>query len=167
LLKKQKSILAIFLIGVFTFNTLGFCLFSTLILIHKKSVFNKILSGDFKSEELYVLEESQISNARWVHQHEFEWKGEMYDVVKTKTVDGRKSYSCKKDSKEDLLKKQQRKASEKSSRKKMVELLKIFVQANHFQEPLLRLNTTNVESGIFVNKCSSKHLKISSPPPKG
>jgi hypothetical protein len=165
-LKKQKSILAVFLIGVFTFNTLGFCLFSTLILIHKKSVFNKILSGDFKSEEMFVLEENQISNARWVHKHEFEWKGEMYDVVKTKTSNGHKSYTCKKDTKEDMLKKQQRKASEKSSRKKMVELLKIFVQANHIHKPLLMVNATKVENAILVNKYSSKHPKILSPPPK-
>ncbi len=163
----KRPYIALLLVGVFSFNILGYGLFSLLIVTHKKGEFNRIISGDFKKEELCILKGSAIKNAQWEHAREFEWKGEMYDVVKKENKDGDVLYTCKKDTKEDHLKKQSRKAAEKSTTKKMNEMSKIFVQIPPIDHSEFLLNTTNNKLSAMQNDYSFAYSLLLTPPPKG
>lgn len=166
-MKQQRAFIALLLVGIFIFNMLGYCMFSVLILTHQKSVFNQIISGKFEKKELCILNGSDIKNARWEHEKEFEWNEEMYDVVKKENKNGEITYTCKKDSKEDQLKNQKRKASEKSTARKMVEMVKIFVQTTTAEQPSFIFEIQKSEIGILTLDYSFYFLSISSPPPKG
>jgi hypothetical protein len=121
--RKQKTWLALFIAGVLMVNTLGYTLFSVCIITHKKWVFSRIETG-VGEEEVVVLNAANIQDAKWENKREFEWNHQMYDVVSVNQVDGNLTYTCKKDEKEDDLKKQR----EKTSHKKMSAWVKIFVQ---------------------------------------
>ena len=165
-MKWQKSFIALLLVGVFTFNMLGYCIFSVLILTHKKSILNEIISGKFEKEELCVLKGSDIKKAKWEHENEFEWQGEMYDVLKQENKKGDLIYTCKKDTKEDQLKDQKRKAAEKSAARKMIEMTKIFVQATVVNQPCFIFGIQKIEIGTFIQGYSIHYSAILSPPPK-
>ena len=166
-MKQQRAVIALLLVGVFIFNMLGYCMFSVLILTHQKSVFNQIISGEFEKKELCILNGADIKNVKWEHEKEFEWKGEMYDVVKKESKNGNITYTCKKDTKEDQLKGQKRKAAEKSASRKMVEMVKIFVQATSANQPSFILGIQKTEIGIYVKDYSFSFSSIYTPPPKG
>jgi hypothetical protein len=166
-MKKWRSYISLMLAGVFSFNMLGFCFFSVLILTHKKSVFNKIVSGDFEQESLISLAASDLKSAIWEHEKEFEWNGEMFDVVKQKNIDGQIIYSCKKDTKEDHLKKQKRKAGEKEAGKKMVHLLKIFVQTASTCKTKLIKDSIKTDIIFLFEDELFPFLTEFNPPPKG
>lgn len=166
-MKRQRPIIAFLMVLVFGFNMLGYCLFSVLILTHKKSVFNKIVSGDFEKEALCSFKEGDLKNASWEHEKEFELNGEMYDVVKKESKDGSLLYTCKKDGKEDHLKKQKRKAAEKSAAKKMVEMAKIFVQEVSTETQNIILSWQTVMSAKLIDEYSFYYSSPANPPPKG
>lgn len=166
-MQKQAPIIALFLTSIFLFNMLGYCLFSLLIISHKKDTFNKIVSGNFDKKELVQINSSDLQNASWEDEKEFEWNGEMYDVVKQEIKDGKTIYTCKKDSKEDMLIKNKREASDKSSAKKMIEMNKIFVQSPVIQLPcfvpnVVKSHTANLEENYSFNFSSLLYS-----PPKG
>lgn len=166
-MKRQRSFIALLMVGIFAFNMLGYCLFSVLILTHKKSVFHKIVSGKFGKEELCNFKASEIKNVRWEHDKEFEWNEEMYDVVKKETREGDIVYTCKKDTKEDHLKKQKRKASEKSAAQKMVKLAKIFVQTPISNENAFISSGLVASTASFTEKYLFQYSPPINPPPKG
>lgn len=91
-------------------------------------MFSDILNGGYRGEELVEFVEMELTNARWEHGREFELDNNMYDVVKSEKKNGLWYFTCKKDSKEDHLKKQKRKAAEKSASKRMAQMNGIFVQ---------------------------------------
>ena len=166
-MQKQAPIIAVGLTVIFLFNILGYCLFSVLIISHKKHSFNEIVSGNFDIKELIQINSSDLQNAFWEDEKEFEWNGEMYDVVKRDVVDGQTIYTCKKDSKEDMLKKNKREASEKSSAKKMVQMNKIFVQSPVIHRPCFIPDVVNKLSVTIQENYSFEFSSLLYSPPKG
>lgn len=148
-MKKLRPAIALSLIGAIAFNVLGYCFFSILILTHKKSTFYKLLHGEFEQAVLVEFKEGDVTNARWEHDREFELDGNMYDIVKIKNQDGSTIYLCKKDTREDHLKKQKRKAAEKQTAKKLSELNGIFVQISSIHEYLVTDDGRTLESMFY------------------
>ncbi len=165
-MKTLKPAIAFMLMSAFAFNLLGYCLFSVLILTHKKSTFHKIIQGRFKQGELVTIPASDLKNAHWEHEKEFEWNHHMYDIVKTENKNGDILYTCKKDDFEDHLKKQKRKAAEKSAAKKMAEMNKIFIQHAFNTIPEFIQITQKKNMRIFQNKYLFIYAASSNPPPK-
>lgn len=166
-MKRHAPIIAICLTGVFLFNMLGYCLFSILIISHKKDTFNKIVSGNFHEKELIQLTASDLQTANWEDEKEFEWNEEMYDVVKQEIKDGQTMYTCKKDTKEDILKKNKKEASDKSSEKKMIEMNKIFVQSPTINLPCFIQNVVKKHLTTLKENYSFVHSSFIYSPPKG
>lgn len=73
----------------------------------KREIKHKIIEGIDRSELVKLSfspnEENQL---RWEHSKEFEFKGEMYDVVEKETIDGKTVYWCWWDNEETKLNKQ-------------------------------------------------------------
>lgn len=124
------------------------------------------MSVEFDTEEVCVFYEADIIDAKWEHEKEFEWKGEMYDVVKKEQSRDGVIYTCKKDVKEDQLISQKRKAQERASGTKMIKMTKIFVQSALHQEISVALIPTNQLVNSFFNNYSFYFCSIIVPPPK-
>lgn len=166
-MKIHRSLIAVFLVVVFAFNMLGYCLFSVLIVTHKKYVFNKIMSGEMDNEEVCVLHEADIIGAEWEHEKEFSWKGEMYDVIKKEYSKDGTIYTCKKDVKEDQLINQKRKSEERSAGTKMIKMTKIFVQSAVCYEIHFTLISVKQSVSTVFKNYSFLYSTIIVPPPKG
>jgi hypothetical protein len=74
----------------------------------KREIKHQIIEGIDKSElvELTFTLADAETKLRWEHSQEFEYNGEMYDVVESKTIDGKVTYWCWWDNEETSLNKQ-------------------------------------------------------------
>ena len=73
----------------------------------RREVKHQIIAGLERSElVLLTFTPEQHSKLKWKHSKEFEFKGEMYDVVETEVVDGITQYWCWSDDEETVLNKQ-------------------------------------------------------------
>jgi hypothetical protein len=69
----------------------------------RKQVKNRILEGIPNSEFTLIKISPESKNIRWKHSKEFEFKGEMYDVVRTEKHGDTTYYYCWWDNQETLL----------------------------------------------------------------
>lgn len=73
----------------------------------RKEVKHQIIAGVERSElVLLTFTPEQQQKLKWKHSREFEFEGEMYDVVETEIVDGITQYWCWSDDEETVLNKQ-------------------------------------------------------------
>lgn len=73
----------------------------------RKDVKHQIIAGLDRSElVLLSFTLSKLEDLKWEHSKEFEFEGEMYDIVETEVVDGITHYWCWPDGEETALNKQ-------------------------------------------------------------
>ncbi len=110
---------------------------------------------------------------KWEHTDEFEYKGEMYDVIQSFDSGDTVLYWVWCDNKETELKKQYywllsdmlfNNSQQKENSKKLMDFLKILF----FQDILFKIIVSNEETKIFIKNSSDYfiYLSLSSPPPK-
>lgn len=73
----------------------------------RKEVKHQIIAGLERSElVLLSFTASELKELKWEHSKEFEFEGEMYDIVETEVIDGVTYYWCWSDDEETALNKQ-------------------------------------------------------------
>jgi len=140
----------------------------------KKEVKRKLIAGIDK-EELVLLQFSKAEveqKLRWEHSKEFEYKGHMYDVVKTKTTNDSISYWCWWDYKETKLNKKLNKIflgvlEEESEPEEKQKRLTNFYRNLYFQnKPIWHSFTSEIDTYKEAVSYSTAYYKsISFPPP--
>ncbi len=100
-----KKILLIILIAVLTFSQLGYYLLMRDAQFSQKEAVKEEIKNNLKDEELEIISFTDNKlNIFWEEEEkEFLLNGEMYDVVKTKTVNGKQLLYCINDKKEKSL----------------------------------------------------------------
>ena|GEM_PF-986626 len=71
-----------------------------------------IINKNFKNKDLIVFESSQITDAKWLEEHEFILNEEMFDVIKKEEINGKTYYHCFNDTHENKVRKVQKFVSE-------------------------------------------------------
>jgi predicted RNase H-related nuclease YkuK (DUF458 family) len=74
---------------------------------HQSDTYAALENGS-KDQELILLvfTDQELTHIKWEHDKEFEWNGEMYDVVSEEERDGQKAFWCWKDHKDTRINKQ-------------------------------------------------------------
>lgn len=105
-MKMLKKTLSIILLSIFSFNTGGFfLLFKIQQLLVIEEMKERIKQTLLPTElTLIRIDTKNHNEIEWENKNEFRYKGEMYDVVSTKTCeDGQVAYYCINDQKETTL----------------------------------------------------------------
>lgn len=143
----------------------------------RKEVKHKIIAGISKEELTFLAFSSQeiTSKLKWKHSKEFEFNGEMYDIVSSETKGDSTYYWCWWDYEETALNQQLKKMasqamnSDPMATSKQQNLL-VFIRNLYFETNTLDLNISSVDtysSHIFINKVyESRYIPPISPPPK-
>lgn len=106
---KIKKIIVIFLTSLLIYHSGGFILIYTpasylIKKITKELIRNELI--DFQVVKFSFTQEeisSGIEGLHWIHDKEFRYNGNMYDIVKKETTGDRVTFYCFADTKEDLL----------------------------------------------------------------
>ena len=111
----------------------------------KRSIKRKLMHSVNKSELVllkFTPEESE-KMLRWEHSKEFEYKGEMYDVVETRIEDGFIYYWCWEDKEETVLNR---------------ELERLVLDHSGFNKKNIKQtkNLSNYLASLFFSNCSEK-----------
>lgn len=108
-MKFFNAFIALFLLGLMFFINQGaFVQFKVRQYQVKKEIKHRIKAG-IPQQELDVIkvplewEKEKNKDFKWIEGHEFRYKGEMYDVVKSEQHEGETWYYCIKDEKEKAL----------------------------------------------------------------
>jgi hypothetical protein len=110
----------------------------------RKQVKNRILEGIPNSELTLIKISPENKNIRWKHSKEFEYKGEMYDVVRTEKHGDTTYYYCWWDNQETLLNQKLNEnismelgqnATNKSTKNKLIS----FYKSLYFSEEILEI----------------------------
>lgn len=143
----------------------------------KREVREKIISG-LEKEDLVLLSflrtESE-KQLRWVHPGEFEYRGQMFDIVRTETREDTVLYWCWKDEKEQSLKKQMEELAAKAAgthplnkekQKRYIGVFKIFfiMQDHSLQSVICQPLNSYYQSGKSFY--CSMHYPPPVPPPE-
>ncbi len=70
----------------------------------RKQVNYELLANNTKNLSKLILNQKEMEQLNWQHADEFEYQGEMYDVLKQEHSIGKTTFICYKDSKESKLK---------------------------------------------------------------
>ena len=129
-------------------------------------------------EELVLLsftEEENQKLLRWEHEGEFEFNGQMYDIVETEVRDGLISYWCWPDNKETILNNQIKtlvaKAlgshpQQKEQQKRLITFLQISYLPNHFNWHAVNPEQNSRHGLTRHYDCSSGFFETPVPPPE-
>jgi hypothetical protein len=98
----MRLISAISLFLVFVIPFVGGYLFLQYSQEQHQSDIHAALENGSKDHELIflVFTDQELTQLKWKHDKEFEWNGEMYDVVSVEERDGQKAFWCWKDHKD-------------------------------------------------------------------
>jgi hypothetical protein len=173
-----KKIIALFFLSVFLFNSLGyFIAFKFSQLEIKTEMRAEIMAATPDSRLICVtIPSEEVKNISWTEQHEFSYKGNMYDVVRAeKKTDGSTSFFCMNDSKEEeLLSKLDESLSaqldvNKMANGKTAKLMLKLLAFDYCAEPAHHASFLSEKDYLtfsFVPACLSPSQEISSPPPR-
>lgn len=116
---RWKQWIGLFMLGVFLLNVFFHVILSLVIITHRQYVLCELMEEweEEKSDHWVRIAQKEVVNAHWLDDKEFEWKGEMYDVVKTETTLQGTVLVCKKDSFEESLRKQHAKSTQDTLQK--------------------------------------------------
>ena len=171
-----KKVVALSLLILFSFNSIGFyVVFGIQLYKLKAEVNSEIANGMFDQELVTVT--SNAENALefdWKNSGEFRYRGRLYDVVKTVRVDESiTTYVCKKDSEEsdlfDSLEKQLHKNNKRDKRNQKSGKVSHKVFYEDFAIVIPRNNLIKeVRKMSFLRGITYRapHIPISSPPPQ-
>lgn len=102
----MRKLISIPLVFIFLFNIGGYYLWFSVMQYGIQKEIGKEIAAGIKDEDLtlIVIPEKGESEIAWIKsEKEFRYKDEMYDVVKTKNLPGKKLYYCINDKKEKQL----------------------------------------------------------------
>jgi hypothetical protein len=102
----MRKLLSIVLLAVMFFTGSGYYLYFRILQNHiKKEIKKRILSGIADDGfELLILNADELASLKWIEKNkEFEYKGQMYDVVGFELKNGKYFYNCINDRKEKAL----------------------------------------------------------------
>jgi len=126
--------------------------------------------------ELIVFNKADIQNKKinfkWIHSREFEYNGDMYDIVEKKETETELIVYCINDTKEKKLEEEFEKKVHKNSLENKQRPVSNNFNFVSISEPALTVNpfSATVTSVIFKNWLnefySSPHPDITSPPPR-
>ena len=172
----MKKPVALFLLILFSFNSVGFYLVFGIQLYNLKAgVEREIAAGSFNYQLLTITSNSKnATEFHWKNSREFKYQGKIYDVVETVQIDASTTnYVCKKDSEEsdlfDALEKQLQKNSKRDKRgqKTGKSLHKVFFKniAINIPRNTLKIEVSKMSfSGSILYNAPG--ISISSPPPQ-
>ena len=142
----------------------------------RREVKHQILEGIDKDRlELISISRKDSDELRWEHSKEFEYQGEMYDVVYMKTTKDSIQYWCWWDHKETALNKElsallDSRQNQSTSHKNHVQLIVFFQslyaeKVNHWE---LKPDCTTLPCFRipFMNSYKSRTLQVTAPPPQ-
>ncbi len=163
----MKKILSIILISVLLSNFLDYYVLFRIMQNNIQREIKYQIRTELKDNELTVIPANDIENIHWIKTgKEFKYKGEMFDIIRTKTKDKKKFYYCIWDKKEKkLIAAYNKIRNHKNKNKRANKLLKIKL---FFQN--IGISTIQNESNIVYFKTIADlargYLRITSPPPK-
>ncbi len=171
----MKRILAICLLFVFTFNSVGYYFVFIILQQQIRSEIKNQIKQRIPSEELHVLAVSKSEKIDWKREgKEFLYKGTMYDVVKTEKKDDTVLYYCITDVEEtqlfamlDQLVKEHLAHSKKHNSAK--KLLKNFYKKFYDNKYVIRITLPVIKYSFLPPVNESLQfltLDIPSPPPR-
>lgn len=143
----------------------------------KKEVKRKLVAGLGK-DELYLIkvsDQEKITLLKWKHEREFEFKGQMYDIVETEIKNDTTYYWCIWDSEETALYKK-RKALvadlmatnplKKENQKKLLTFFKSIYFFESFKNKKTDFNESTVKFYFKKNLYSSVRIRPPTHPPE-
>jgi len=99
----MRKTLSAILIFFFLFDAGGYFIWFRVVQWNIRNEIREKIEKGLKDEELTIII-LQAEHSSWLRtfipEKEFKYKGEMYDVVRTKTIDHQKHYYCLKDTRE-------------------------------------------------------------------
>lgn len=168
-----RSLIMVFL-GIFILVGVNFVLEKTEI---RNKVFNQIRSG-IAPEKLiqFSFTKLEVQQLNWKKVHEFEFEGEMYDIVASNIVNDIIQYTCFHDTKETKLKRRLYKFLSQfidsdhhndSDNQRTNSIQKVyFNQYSCFDDLVNRLFVSRNVVPYYLSLYSYEYLDISPPPPK-
>ncbi|MCB0445850.1 MAG: hypothetical protein KDC68_09415 [Gelidibacter sp.] len=170
----MKRAIAIALASIFTFNILGNY---ALLMVHKYEVKRELISflktgvADAQLTLIKITSKNK-KDLYWKEAHEFKYKGEMYDVVKTEKKDANTTiYYCITDSKErqlltDLENQTDKNKTSKNSKINTSKVVIKIIPKEEFDPnlPVLPLKNKTITSQ-YLSFYHSVKIDIESPPP--
>lgn len=166
----MKKYITILILSVFLFNIGGYYLWFSVLQYHVQNEIRQEIRKGLKEDDLtlIIVPAGGESSLRWIRPgKEFRYKGEMYDVVRTRNQHRQKQYYCIADTKEKQLIAAFSKAhaSKKETEKR---LKRIFSYSFYFQRYSFLANQygTEVSFASIPVLYKSNTVYIHSPPPR-
>jgi hypothetical protein len=169
--QQMKPLIVILLLFVFAYLQMGFYLHTLKLRAEARSEFKEKIKTSLISPDVDVFEWNAIKhNIRWEEEGEEFWlKGQLYDVLTQKTIDGKKYLYCLNDAKEEQVVEQQLKViSNSNSSDKNLKTLKFslpdFLLFRSDEKQVATINNAKV---FFKNvKELLQYSSPTSPPPE-
>lgn len=127
--KGLQKLIAIVLLGCLLMTTVGYHLVFRVQLHHLKAEMKRNLRNARNRKELTELsfDADQLQQLAWEDEQEFNWKGEWYDVVEKKMVNGRLHVLCIADKKEKKLLENYQENTDKHHKGGLASLVKLIM----------------------------------------
>ena len=96
-----KIFVAILIVGLFLFNSVGYQLMFAFLILHQEEEMHSLLAeAETESLSVIVIDSAKQSDFLQINEKEFFYKGDLYDIKFKEIKDGKIFYHCKKDEKE-------------------------------------------------------------------
>ena len=166
----MKKLVSIGILFIFLFNIGGYYLWFSILQNNIQNQVEEKIEAGLKGEDLtlIIVAAEKAHEIYWIKPNrEFRYKGEMLDVVKIKTVPGKKYYYCLNDKKEKQLMAGFNK-THKTKKESEKRLKRNFSFSFYLQAFIAVKNVYPIElsSGTIGDFYRSNTIDIHSPPPK-
>lgn len=166
----MRKLISILLIFTFLNTIGGYYLWFSAMQYGIQKEMEEEIGGSYADQDLalIIIPDKGESGISWIKPgKEFQYKGEMYDVVKTKNLPEKKQYYCLNDNKEKLLianfNKTRKAKKEAEKRLKRVFNYTFFLQPFTITKNIYPVKLTFTKIGSFYR---SNTIDIYSPPPR-
>lgn len=174
-MKKLFSASLIILLFVPIFGTYNWIKLETHLV--KKSVKRKLIQGVDKSEltKLTFSPDQLATQVKWKHSKEFEYNGEMYDIVYTELEGEQTTYYCWWDEAESELNDSintltqlvlDSNAKHKTQKRQLQNIINTLYHSNSLTEGLIVFTKESKPEFYYHFNLKTKFNKVSSPPPQ-
>ena len=177
----MKKIIAIVILGLMLYNILGYYLVYLGLIYEAKSEMSERIEGSDFGKELttlvFSIENGNISDKDidFKNEDEFEYKGEMYDVVKSETRDGFVYFYCINDKNEEFIQASLEKhisdnfSNDAATQKRVNSILKNIIKkgiSNNSTIQVSRINNNCLSFNREIEYLFTVTREIKTPPPK-